>query len=177
MRPSAPQVPNPALPTTVNPRFSKIVSSDLGRPIVNFAGWIVGCLVMSCGGEVDAPLATSASATTTSQGGCTSDVPVGDPHNTLALASGVPQKLAVDDESVYWTTWSPGQVLRCAKSGCNGKPTVVSTGYPWPYGIAVDGEAVYIHQPRHGYAVVSRWHRGTGCQADRTGHRDCKGPG
>ena len=90
----------------------------------------------------------------------TTDVRVG---NATVLASGQlsPWAIAIDATNVYWFNlgtdnsvgkmaagWSDGQVLKCAKSGCNGIPTVLVSGrqqsrVATPLGFATDGTDIY----------------------------------
>ena len=90
----------------------------------------------------------------------TTDVPVG---NATVLASGQPgpDAIAIDATNVYWFNlgtnnsvgktfggYSDGQVLKCAKSGCSGLPTVLASGRQQggvaaPLAFATDGVNVY----------------------------------
>ncbi|HEX4629220.1 MAG TPA: hypothetical protein VH137_10565, partial [Gemmatimonadales bacterium] len=73
------------------------------------------------------------------------------------LAGGLssPYAIAVDGTNAYFTQVGdtlldgggvfagPGQVLRCAIGGCNGKPATFADGLRRPLGIALDTDAVY----------------------------------
>jgi hypothetical protein len=63
-----------------------------------------------------------------------------------------PYGLAIDDTYVYWSCnndndTDPGRVARCAKTGCNGAGTrVTTTDLHLPREIAVDGTNVYFEE-------------------------------
>jgi hypothetical protein len=96
-------------------------------------GTILSCALAGCGGI---PTVLASSGSTLDGGG------------TL-----LPWQLAVDQTNVYWdlTRYQPnlagpadGQVLACAKGGCNNGPTVLASGLRNPGGLTTDGANVYF---------------------------------
>ena len=64
----------------------------------------------------------------------------------LTDRAGDVRAIAVDDDSIYWTSKSvgtaEGRVLKCPKTGCV-TPVVVASGQQDPRGIAIDDSSVY----------------------------------
>jgi hypothetical protein len=83
--------------------------------------------------------------------GCDGEPTIAVPRAALAQKA-QPYDVAVDGTNIYWTTsdisdasnggLGVGQVLKCAKTGCE-TPTVVVTGLTLPSSIATDGKNVY----------------------------------
>jgi len=69
----------------------------------------------------------------------------------------LPGGLAVDEQNVYWTNDTQlglggnGKLMKCAKSGCGGKPTVVASEIDEPGPIAVDATSIYT---RNHYTIT-----------------------
>jgi hypothetical protein len=88
--------------------------------------------------------------------GCTGAPTVVSPDSLLTDAGQLlPWQLGVDQANVYWdlTRYWPnlsgpaeGQVLMCAKAGCNATPTVLASGLRNPAGLASDGVNVYFSE-------------------------------
>jgi hypothetical protein len=84
--------------------------------------------------------------------GCDSTVPALAPENaSLDAGSILPWQFVVDENNVYWdvTDYSTpgadvGEVLSCAKTGCNSAPTVLLSGLHSPRGLATDGVNLYV---------------------------------
>ena len=62
----------------------------------------------------------------------------------LASQQRNPIAIAVDSASVYWLTRDGGEVMRCAKRGCDQKPTVLASGIQGLARLAVDASSVYF---------------------------------
>jgi hypothetical protein len=54
-----------------------------------------------------------------------------------------PEFIAIDATNVYWTDWTAGNVMMCAKTGCGGTLTMLASGQKNPIGIAHDSTTVY----------------------------------
>jgi hypothetical protein len=82
--------------------------------------------------------------------GCDSMASALAPENaSLDAGSILPWQFVVDDNNVYWTSYSTtdaaeGEVLSCAKTGCNSAPTVLVSGLHDPRGLATDGVNLYF---------------------------------
>jgi hypothetical protein len=61
--------------------------------------------------------------------------------HVLANEPGVPTAIAVDDSSVYWTTYYGGTVLKVPLSG--GLVTTLASAQAFPYGLVVVGSNLY----------------------------------
>ena len=82
--------------------------------------------------------------------GCDSTVPALAPENaSLDAGSMLPWQFVVDENNVYWTSYSTtgadgGEVLSCAKTGCSSAPTVLVSGLHDPRALATDGVNMYF---------------------------------
>jgi hypothetical protein len=84
--------------------------------------------------------------------GCDSMASALAPENaSLDAGSMSPWQFVVDENNVYWdvTDYSTpgadvGEVLSCAKTGCNSAPTVLLSGLHAPRGLATDGLNLYF---------------------------------
>src|SRR5579872_53316 len=73
-------------------------------------------------------------------GTCTSLAP-----GVLASGQSSPHDLTIDAVNVYWLNESPPSLLKCAKQGCNNRPTVLTSGGWNAVGrLAVDATNVYF---------------------------------
>lgn len=73
----------------------------------------------------------------------------------LSPAPGEAYDVAVDATDVYWVELTSGNVLKCALTGCGGKPTAIAAQpNSNPSGIAVDAKAVYWVQSTSPGAVM-----------------------
>jgi hypothetical protein len=68
----------------------------------------------------------------------------------LAVDQRLPVEVRVDDDYVYWLNAGTanesrldGSIMRCAREGCGGEPTVLAAGQPEPRGLVLDNAAVY----------------------------------
>jgi hypothetical protein len=81
--------------------------------------------------------------------GCDAMAPALAPESaSLDAGSMWPWQFVVDENNVYWTSYSAtadvGEVLSCAKTGCNSAPTVLVSGLNYPRGLATDGVNLYF---------------------------------
>jgi hypothetical protein len=81
--------------------------------------------------------------------GCDSMAPALAPESASPDAGSMwPWQFVVDENNVYWTSYSTtadvGEVLSCAKTGCNSAPTVLVSGLHSPRGLATDGVNLYF---------------------------------
>jgi len=61
----------------------------------------------------------------------------------LAQTGGNWVGLALDDQFVYMSDNADATISKCAKTGCNGAPTVLASGQAGPRDVAVDATSVY----------------------------------
>jgi hypothetical protein len=134
--PGADAAPSVLWSTPQDPNIASIVGVALDTSNAYFAstinGTILTCPLTGCGG---APTVLS-------------------PDSLMADAGQLlPWRLATDEANVYWDLTryetnlagpAEGQVLACAKAGCNGSPTVLASGLRNPWGLVTDGTNVYF---------------------------------
>jgi hypothetical protein len=65
------------------------------------------------------------------------------PTTLVESATGAPQAIAIAAGQVYFTTYAGAAILRCASSGCDGKPATLASGQPIARHLVLDETHVY----------------------------------
>jgi hypothetical protein len=140
-------------PDVLWPGNAQGVATDPTTAFWNSSGAILSCAIDGCNGSPN--LLTSPPTTGQAVG-----------------------QLAVDQANVYWnlgvpTSFGPpdpsrgpgypavlppstgGQILKCAKDGCNGRGSAIASGLTAPIGLATDGTSVYFTDVGYDFSGIT----------------------